>query len=80
MFAVLTVWLRPRLRDRPAALFFSYIGLYSIGRFAIEGLRLDSFWVAGLRVAQLASVVGIVVALIGLAWVHRRRQRPLAAG
>jgi phosphatidylglycerol:prolipoprotein diacylglycerol transferase len=75
---MLTVWLRPRLRDRPGALFFAYIGLYSIGRFAIEGLRLDSFWIAGLRVGQVASVVGIAVALIGLAWVHRRRERPLA--
>jgi phosphatidylglycerol---prolipoprotein diacylglyceryl transferase len=80
VFAILTVWLRPRLRDRPGALFFAYIGLYSIGRFAIEALRLDSFWVAGLRVGQLASVAGIAVAIIGLAWVHRRRQRPVTTG
>ncbi len=72
VFVALVAWLRPRLGLRPGGLFFAYIGLYSVGRFAIEGLRLDSFWIGGLRVPQLASVVGVVVALIGLAWVQRR--------
>jgi phosphatidylglycerol:prolipoprotein diacylglycerol transferase len=65
-------WLRPRYRGQPGALCFWYIGLYSVGRFAIESLRLDSFWVAGFRVAQLASVAGMVVAIVGLAWTRRR--------
>lgn len=72
VFAALVAWLRPRLRSRPGGLFFAYLGLYSVGRFAIEALRLDSFWIGGLRVPQLASVAGVIVALIGLAWVHRR--------
>ena len=59
-------------RDHPGALFLWYVGLYSVGRFAIESLRLDSFWVAGFRVAQLASLAGIAVAIIGLAWTRRR--------
>jgi phosphatidylglycerol:prolipoprotein diacylglycerol transferase len=79
VFAILIGWLRPRLARRPGALFFVYIGLYSVGRFAIESLRLDSFWLAGLRVPQLASVVGVAVALIGFLWV-RRRVSPLATG
>ena len=36
VFALLVSWLRPRLREQPGALFFAYIGLYSIGRFLIE--------------------------------------------
>lgn len=72
IFLALLLWLRPMLRARPGAVFFSYVGLYSIGRFAIEGLRLDSFWLGSFRVPQLASVAGLVIALIGLAWVHRR--------
>ena len=72
VFFALVGWLRPRYRDQPGALCFWYIGLYSVGRFAIESLRLDSFWVAGFRVAQLASVAGIAVAIIGLAWTRRR--------
>jgi prolipoprotein diacylglyceryltransferase len=43
-----------------------------VGRFAIEALRLDSFFVAGFRVAQLASVVGVAFAMGGLMWVFRK--------
>jgi phosphatidylglycerol---prolipoprotein diacylglyceryl transferase len=77
VFLILVLWLRPRLRHRPGALFFCYIGLYSVGRFAIEALRLDSFWLLGLRVPQLASAAGLIVAAVGLGAVCRRR--PLRA-
>ena len=72
MFLILAFVLRSRLRDRPGALFFAYIGLYSIGRFAIEALRLDSFWLGPIRVPQLASVIGVLVAALGMAWTSRR--------
>src|SRR5713101_4308711 len=72
LFVVLIRWLRPRYGRRPGALFFAYIGLYSVGRFAIEALRLDSFFVAGFRVAQLASLVGVAFAMGGLMWVFRQ--------
>jgi phosphatidylglycerol:prolipoprotein diacylglycerol transferase len=78
VFALLVTWLRPRLHDRPGALFFCYVALYSIGRFAIEAIRLDSFWLGPFRVAQLASLVALVVAAVGLAWTRRRAS--LAAG
>jgi phosphatidylglycerol:prolipoprotein diacylglycerol transferase len=72
VFLALVLWLRPALRERPGALFFCYVGLYSLGRLGIEALRLDSFWVGGLRVAQLASVVGLAVAAAGLGLLLRR--------
>jgi phosphatidylglycerol:prolipoprotein diacylglycerol transferase len=72
VFALLAAWLGPRLRGRPGALFFAYVGLYSVGRFAIEALRLDSFWIGSIRVPQLASVVGVLVAVAGLIWTHWR--------
>lgn len=72
VFLVLLCVLRSRLRDRPGALFFSYVGLYSIGRFFIEAIRLDSFWIGPFRVPQLASLAGIIIAIIGLVWSHRR--------
>ena len=77
VFLMLVGWLRPRLRGRPGALFCAYIGLYSIGRFAIEALRLDSFWLGSLRVPQLASVAGMLVAVIGMAWTNRRSASPV---
>jgi phosphatidylglycerol---prolipoprotein diacylglyceryl transferase len=72
VFLILVLWLRPALRNRPGALFFSYVGLYSVGRFAIESLRLDSFWLDGFRVPQLASVAGLIVAAVGLLLVSRK--------
>ncbi len=72
IFLVLAFWLRGRMRARPGALFFAYVGLYSIGRFLIEGLRLDSFWFGAIRVPQAASVVGVAIAIAGILWVRRR--------
>jgi prolipoprotein diacylglyceryltransferase len=43
-----------------------------VGRFLIESVRLDSFWLGPFRVAQLASVLGVAVAIAGLAWTRRR--------
>lgn len=40
-------------------IFFTYIGLYSIGRFIIEGLRTDSLLAGSLRAAQVVSLIGI---------------------
>ncbi len=78
VFAVLVWWLRPRVGRRPGAVFFSYIGLYSVGRFAIESLRLDSFWLGPFRVPQLASVAGVLVAVAGLMWALRQPAVDLA--
>jgi phosphatidylglycerol:prolipoprotein diacylglycerol transferase len=78
VFGLLVAWLGPRLRNRPGALFFCYLGLYSVGRFAIEGLRLDSFWLGSYRVPQLASLVGVLVAVVGVAWARRRAPSPAA--
>ena len=71
MFAALVWWLRPRWRDRPGALCFWYVGFYSVGRFAIESLRIDSFWASGYRVPQLVSLIGIAISICGLLWVSR---------
>ena len=53
--------------------FFTYIGLYSIGRFFIEGLRTDSLMFAGLRVAQLISLAGVVLWIIFIVANHRKK-------
>lgn len=45
-------------------IFLWYIGIYSIGRFFIEGLRTDSLMFFGLRAAQLLSIALIVVSSI----------------
>ncbi len=80
VFVALMYWLRPRWHDRPGALFFWYIGLYSVGRFAIEAVRVDSFWAGGYRVPQLASVAGVIVSVCGLVWVSRRARKSATRG
>ena len=72
VFVALVYWLRPRWHDRPGALAFWYIGFYSVGRFAIEAVRVDSFWVGGYRVPQIVSLAGVIVSVFGLLWVSRR--------
>ena len=71
--------MRPRLGSRPGTVFFCYLGLYSIGRFFIEALRLDSFWLGSFRVPQLASVLGLLIAVAGVAWTKRRAERLAAS-
>jgi phosphatidylglycerol:prolipoprotein diacylglycerol transferase len=73
-FLVLYLLLRRRLERAPGALFLAYIGLYSLGRFWVEGLRTDSLMLGSLRVAQLVSAAAIVIAVVGIPMLLRRRR------
>lgn len=42
----------------------SYMVLYSIARFFVEGMRTDSLMFVGLRIAQIVSLTGIVAGII----------------
>lgn len=53
--------------------FFTYIGLYSVGRFFIEGLRTDSLMFGGIRVAQLISLAGVALWIIFLLVNNKKR-------
>ena len=52
----------------------SYIGLYSLGRFFIEGLRTDSLMFFGLRIAQIVSILGIVISIFLLVYIYRKKK------
>ncbi|MBI2942323.1 MAG: prolipoprotein diacylglyceryl transferase [Chloroflexi bacterium] len=58
---------------RPGMVLWTYIGSYSLGRFFISFLRLDTVVALGLRQAQIVAVVGIVAAAIALVWLATRR-------
>lgn len=45
-------------------MFSIYMVVYSIGRFFIEGLRIDSLYFGPFRVAQLMSILGIIIGII----------------
>ena len=72
MFLVLYFWLRKRLERAPGALFLAYIGLYSAGRFLTEAIRTDPLMLGPLRVAQLVSLLGVALAVIGVPMLLRR--------
>jgi phosphatidylglycerol:prolipoprotein diacylglycerol transferase len=61
-------------RLRAGSLFLVYLVAYSIGRFAVEGLRTDSLMFGSLRIAQMISLVGIAIGSIGLLWLYIRRR------
>ncbi|ABR49040.1 prolipoprotein diacylglyceryl transferase [Alkaliphilus metalliredigens QYMF] len=50
-------------RKYKGQIFLLYLILYSIGRFFIEGLRIDSLMIGPLRIAQVISI-GIVIGAI----------------
>jgi phosphatidylglycerol:prolipoprotein diacylglycerol transferase len=57
-------------------LFLVYGIVYSLGRFWIEGLRTDSLMLGPLRMAQMVSLGGMTLGLLGLAWLYVLK-RPL---
>jgi phosphatidylglycerol:prolipoprotein diacylglycerol transferase len=72
-FLLLYFVFRRRLERAPGALFLAYLGIYSLGRFWVEGLRTDSLMLGSLRVAQLVSVGAVIVAVVGIPILLRRR-------
>jgi phosphatidylglycerol---prolipoprotein diacylglyceryl transferase len=73
VFAILWFGLRKRLEGRPGALTLCYLGLYSIGRFFVEGLRIDSLMLGSFRAAQVVSLLLVVASGAGLALMARRK-------
>ena len=72
VFVLLVCVFRDRLERAPGALFLTYLGLYSIGRFCTEGLRTDALMAGPVRVAQFVSVVAVAAALIVVPLMLRR--------
>jgi phosphatidylglycerol---prolipoprotein diacylglyceryl transferase len=72
-FLLLYFVFRRRFERAPGALFLAYLGVYSLGRFWIEGLRTDSLMFGSLRVAQFVSVGAVIVAAVGIPMLLRRR-------
>lgn len=61
---------------RPGIVIFSYVGLYSIGRFFIEGLRTDSLMIGPLRIAQVVSLIGMLTWLVFLFYYFKMKKEP----
>ena len=67
LFFIFTVFLQKYIRQKPGIITFSYFVLYSLGRFFIEGIRLDNIYsVMGLHLAQFICIVMLVIGIVGL--------------
>lgn len=58
------LWCFRKKKKYEGQLAITYLILYSIGRFFIEGLRTDSLMIGPLRMAQVISLVTIIVCVI----------------
>lgn len=58
------LWYGRNRKKVDGEVFILYIILYSIGRLFIESLRIDSLMFMGIRVAQLVSILAIIIAVI----------------
>lgn len=57
-------------RAKRGTIFLVYTLTYSLGRLWIEGLRTDSLMLGPLRIAQVVSLIGIGVGILGLSWLY----------
>ncbi len=55
----------------------SYMILYSLGRFFIEGLRTDSLMFFGLRTAQIISLIGIIIGVVIIFMANKNSKKSL---
>lgn len=61
--------------NKKGTVIFSYIGLYSLGRFFIEGLRTDSLMLGSIRVAQLVSLSGVLLSIGFFIFIYRSKNK-----
>lgn len=67
IFLILVFYVRRKLYNYRGGVFFTYLILYSIVRFFIEGLRIDSiYYVFGLPLAQFISILLLIVSILSL--------------
>ncbi len=69
---VLLLWIDRRFRPPPGQLMVMYLMGYGVGRFWVEGLRIDpADEIAGLRLNQWVALAAVVVGAVVLAWMRR---------
>ena len=74
VFALLIILFNRSLKNKPSlkpgTLALIYLSSYSLGRIWIEGLRTDSLMLGPLRIAQIVSIAGIFLGVVGLIWLY----------
>ena len=76
VFIILMYIFKKRQENNEGIVLYSYMILYSIGRFFIEGLRTDSLMILGLRQAQLISIAMILLGIF-LIYLTRKKNKTI---
>ncbi|MBE7705700.1 MAG: prolipoprotein diacylglyceryl transferase [Cyanobacteria bacterium SIG30] len=72
IFLILYIFLRNRKKEKNGSIFFLYLILYSIARFIIESVRIDSvLYISNMPIAQIASIVLLLIGIIGLSIIYK---------
>lgn len=71
---ILLAILYKKKEEQKGIVIASYVGLYSLGRVFIEGLRTDSLMFDGFRVAQLVSITAMFCAIVAVAYIIRNNK------
>jgi len=71
---ILLIILYKKRKNKDGIVIASYMILYSLGRVFIEGLRTDSLMLGNIRVAQLISILGIVVGIAFIIYIKRKNK------
>ena len=71
VFAILVYILLKKKEGKNGVVLAGYMIFYSIGRFFIEGLRTDSLMFMGLRIAQIVSLVGILLGVLFIIYINK---------
>lgn len=69
---LIIIFVMKKFQEHIGIQFFGYFVCYGIVRFFVEGLRTDSLMLGTIRMAQLTSIIFIIVGLIGIIYVHRK--------
>ena len=70
---ILLIILYKKRKKEDGIVIASYLILYSLGRVFIEGLRTDSLMLGNIRVAQLISIIGIIIGLSIIFIIKKRK-------
>jgi len=69
------VWLYKKEAGKAGTIFFSYLIMYSIARFFIESLRVDSALnVLNIPIAQVVSITLFIVGIFGLYFINKKSE------
>lgn len=66
------LWFTRKKKKYEGQIIVWYIGLYSLGRFFVEGLRTDSLMLGPLRMAQVISLVGVIGSIIAHIYLSKK--------